>query len=96
MLFNPQTWAIEKACKDPAIVMSMSEESMREAGAYHRCNNTLLTIWIINLDTQLWNLQVDLMFQRLGWNWREREELELSDTVKEKIHNQINQRIGHE
>lgn len=72
MVFTPQTWATDNACKDPAIVMSTSEESMRETGAYHRGNNTLLTIWIINLDTWLWNWQVDLMLQRLGWNWQER------------------------
>lgn len=48
MVFNPQTWATENACKDPAIVMSMSEESMKEIGACHRGDNTLLTMWIIN------------------------------------------------
>ena len=51
MVFNPQTWATENACKDLATVMSISEESIKETGACHRGDNALLTIWIINSDT---------------------------------------------
>lgn len=77
MVFKPCTWAAEDPQKGPAIVMSMSEETVKKVGA---CNSScLLSGWITNSDTYPLSFQTDLMLQGFNGSWWER-----SNRAKEK------------
>lgn len=69
MVCKSQTWAAENPHKDPAIVMPMSEETVKRAGAYNSSCDFLLSGWITNSDTYPLTLQADLMLQGFNGSW---------------------------
>lgn len=73
MVFKPQTWAAENPHKDLAILMSMSEETVKKFGVCHSSCSFLLSGWITSSDTYPLSLQTDLMLQRFNGSWWERK-----------------------
>lgn len=66
MVFNPQNWAAENDCKDPAIVISIPGETVKKVVACHSSSDFLLSVWVMNYDMYPLSLQANLMLQ--GFN----------------------------
>ena len=72
MVFKPCTWAAENPYRDLAIVMAMSEETVKKVGTDNSSCNFLLSGWITNSDTYPLSFQTDLRLQGFNGSWWER------------------------